>query len=60
MKQDRIGAARIVVALIVGVLVGNYTAFAQAGKPKIIHDAEYYILDAQYGEKWAAEDKGLD
>ena len=27
---------------------------------KIIHDAEYYVLDAQHGEKWAAEDKGLD
>ncbi|MGH7799511.1 MAG: sulfatase-like hydrolase/transferase [Thermodesulfobacteriota bacterium] len=29
-------------------------------KPKIVHDSEYYILDAQYGEKWAAEDKELD
>ena len=26
----------------------------------IIHDAEYYVLDAQNGERWAAEDKGLD
>ena len=26
----------------------------------IIHDAEYYVLEAQYGEKWAAEDKALD
>jgi len=26
----------------------------------IVHDAEYYILAAQNGEKWAAEDKGLD
>jgi arylsulfatase A-like enzyme len=31
-----------------------------AEKPKIIHDAEYYILDAQYGEKWAVEDKEID
>ena len=31
-----------------------------ADKPKIIHDAEYYILDAQYGEKWKVEDKDLD
>jgi len=29
-------------------------------KSKIVHDAEYYILDAQNGEKWAAEDKELD
>ncbi|MBT8333623.1 MAG: sulfatase-like hydrolase/transferase, partial [Deltaproteobacteria bacterium] len=26
---------------------------------EIIHDAEYYVLEAQYGEKWAAEDKAL-
>jgi arylsulfatase len=26
----------------------------------IIHDAEYYILEAQNGEKWAAEDKVID
>jgi len=26
----------------------------------IAHDAEYYVLAAQNGEKWAAEDKGLD
>ncbi len=29
-------------------------------KGKIVHDAEYYILEAQNGEKWAAEDKELD
>ncbi len=27
---------------------------------KIIHDAEFYILDAQNGERWSAEDKELD
>lgn len=27
---------------------------------KIIHDAEYYIVEAQNGERWAAEDKDLD
>jgi len=26
----------------------------------IVHDAEYYILEAQNGEKWAAEDKLID
>ncbi len=30
------------------------------GQQKIIHDAEYYILEAQNGERWAAEDKSLD
>jgi len=27
---------------------------------KIVHDAEYYILEAQNGEKWAADDKEVD
>ncbi len=26
----------------------------------IVHDAEYYVLDAQNGEKWRAEDQALD
>jgi arylsulfatase len=26
----------------------------------IVHDAEYYILKAQHGKKWVAEDKKLD
>jgi len=35
-------------------------ALADSPKGKIVHDAEYYILDAQNGEKWAAEDKEVD
>lgn len=26
---------------------------------EIVHDAEQYILDAQNGKRWAAEDKAL-
>ena len=26
----------------------------------IVHDAEYYVLKAQHGDKWAAEDKEID
>ena len=26
----------------------------------IVHDAEYYILNAQNGEKWAADDRAID
>jgi arylsulfatase A-like enzyme len=26
----------------------------------IVHDAEYYVLESQHGEKWAKEDKALD
>jgi arylsulfatase len=35
------------------------TTMVQA-KEKIVHDAEYYILEAQNGEKWAKDDKALD
>ena len=27
---------------------------------QVIHDAEYYVLEAQHGERWAVEDKDLD
>ena len=27
---------------------------------KIVHDAEYYVLEAQNGERWVAEDKELE
>jgi len=32
----------------------------QASAKEIIHDAEHYLLEAQHGEKWAAEDAVLD
>ena len=34
---------------------GNTTAATA-----IVHDAEYYILEAQNGERWAADDKDID
>jgi arylsulfatase len=36
------------------------TIAVQAQNSKIVHDAEYYILEAQNGEVWAAEDRELD
>jgi len=37
------------------------TACAKDDKgSKIVHDAEYYIIEAQNGEKWAADDKQID
>ena len=27
---------------------------------KLVHDAEYYILEAQNNEKWAADDQAVD
>jgi arylsulfatase len=30
-----------------------------AGTP-LVHDAEYYVLEKQNGERWSVEDKDLD
>ena len=43
-----------VLLLVFGVVA------AQAENKEIIHDAEYYILEAQNGEKWAADDNQVD
>jgi arylsulfatase len=49
------------VALILLVaLGGGWTNIAGAEGSEIVHDAEYYILEAQNGERWAAEDAALD
>ena len=44
-------------ATAVALLATGGPAFAGGS---IVHDAEYYILDAQHGDVWAAEDKELD
>src|SRR5271166_2033057 len=60
MKRDFKGLGRVAVGLFVGLLMGNQIAVAQSKKPEIVHDSEYYILEAQHGQVWAAEDKDLD
>ena len=40
--------------------IGTFLTSFTAGASQIVHDAEYYILEAQNGERWAAEDKALD
>ena len=42
--------------LLVSLVAAVGTAYAR----DVVHDAEYYILAAQHGERWAAEDKSLD
>ena len=37
-----------------------WTASLSVAAEKIIHDAEYYILEAQNGKVWAVEDGELD
>ena len=44
------------VYFVVAVMFWSAAGLAQ----DIVHDAEYYILEAQNGEKWAAQDKTLD
>jgi len=45
------------IAFLANALAGNTLA---KGSAEIIHDAEYYVLEAQHGEKWGAQDKELD
>lgn len=45
----------VISSLAAVVLVVSVTASAQ-----IVHDAEYYILEAQHGTTWAADDKDVD
>ena len=44
--------------VVVLVFLGGLSVTTQAAG--IVHDAEYYILEAQNGERWAAEDGKLD
>ena len=53
--------ALIIVPIVLAMLcLSTNNALAGKKRGKIVHDAEYYILDAQNGERWAAEDKDLD
>jgi len=44
------------------ILVLTFLSLNQliGGKDQIIHDAEYYILEEQNGQRWAEEDKEID
>jgi arylsulfatase len=58
MKSNRFYALILIYALPVFLLGAGMVAAKESGK--IVHDAEYYILEAQNGEKWAADDKEVD
>lgn len=49
----------IAVTAVVGLSLSCGSPEVTASK-EIIHDAEYYILEAQHGEKWAADDKSVE
>jgi arylsulfatase len=48
----------ILYLVFVGILFGNIQLLT--AQDKIVHDAEYYIIEAQNGERWTEEDKELD
>jgi len=50
----------IIVPVVLAMLGSANSALAGSKTGKIIHDAEHYILEAQHGKKWAAEDKEID
>ena len=56
MKQKTLVLIIVPVVLAMLYLATNG---ALAGS-KIVHDAEYYILEAQNGEQWAKDDKAID
>jgi arylsulfatase len=58
MNNQKINRLGFVLGLTAILLVFGVVP-AQA-KGKIVHDAEYYILEAQNSEKWAFEDQELD
>ena len=46
------------IPLMAILVTGTGASFAQAAD-QIVHDAEYYVLEAQNGKTWAAEDIAL-
>jgi hypothetical protein len=60
MKSACMRGIGLAAALYVSTFLAGQTASAQGARDAVVHDSEHYILDAQYGERWAAEDKDLD
>lgn len=49
----------LLITVLSFMLISCFSITPQA-EDKIIHDAEYYILESQNGEKWAKEDTEID
>ena len=48
---------RLILSLLIALV--PLAAVLPASAQEIIHDAEYYVLEAQHGEKWAAQDQRI-
>ncbi len=46
--------------IITFIILICFNAVLVNAQDQIIHDAEYYIIEAQNGEKWASDDKKID
>ena len=58
--MKRVGTICLILTVsVLAIVIGIGSASAKS-QTKIVHDAEYYILAAQNGEKWAAEDMDPD
>ncbi len=57
--KKRVGTFLSTAILVLSVAALNFNQPVAADDSKIIHNSEYYILDAQHGEQWAVQDKEL-
>lgn len=55
----RTAVSCFLVAIVATMFIGSGTEVVQAAG-KIVHDAEYYILYEQNGDRWEVEDKKLE
>ena len=55
LKKSRLGITFGLAAIL--FLIGAGTLWAA---DEIVHDAEYYIIEAQNGERWGADEKVID
>ena len=46
--------------VLILIVIFCFNAFLVNAQDAIQHDAEYYIIEAQNGERWAADDKTID
>ena len=58
MRQSSWRSPELAAGIIAAALICS-AASASRAEDAIVHDAEYYVLEAQNGEKWAAEDIAL-
>lgn len=59
MKHRSVSTTVLAAAMAVSFIAGTLV-FDHALAEDIVHDAEFYILTAQHGEKWAGQDRELD